>query len=53
VKRDLLLLAAWFAILLLKPPLYPLLAVSIPLVIAWGVVTLHFPSKVLIDDHHI
>jgi hypothetical protein len=50
VKRDLLLLAAWVAILLLKPPLYPLLAVSIPLVLVWGFVTLNHPSRVAIDE---
>lgn len=50
---DALLLAAWAALLVLQPPLFPLLAAAIPLVFVWGVVTLHFPTRVDIDDRTV
>lgn len=48
---DVVLVGVLFAIVLAQPKgtLFLALGVAIPLVLAWGFVTLHFPSKVEID----
>jgi hypothetical protein len=47
--------AALGAMLALRPEgvLAVTLAVAIPLIIAWSAVTLHLPSRVLMDDHGV
>ena len=55
VAQDLVLLALLVAICLSRPstPLLLLLGIAIPVVLAWGVITLHFPSGIEIDDHGV
>ena len=52
VQDAVLLLALAMVVATRAPgPLTAALAVAIPLVLAWGFVTLHFPSRITIDAH--
>jgi hypothetical protein len=55
VVQDVMLAGGWFVALFLIdiPAVRFSLLVSIPLVLAWGAVTLHFPSRVDIDDQGV
>ncbi len=55
VVQDVMLVAAWFVSVFLidVPAVRFSLLVSIPLVLAWGAATLHFPSRVDLDDDGI
>jgi hypothetical protein len=55
MRQDLYLVVALGAMLVLRSEgaLAMTLAVAIPLAIGWSVVTLHLPSRVLIDDHGV
>jgi hypothetical protein len=50
--HDVMLVFAWFVALFVidVAQVRLMLLVAIPLVLAWGIVTLHFPSRVAIDD---
>ena len=52
MAQDLALGAAWLAFLFLVdvPGVRPLMLGAIAIVLAWGLVTLHFPSRVEIDE---
>jgi hypothetical protein len=53
--HDAMLVAAWFVILFLGDVavLRFSLLLATPVVLAWGVVTLHFPSRVDVDDEGV
>jgi hypothetical protein len=50
--HDTLLGAAWLVVFFVEGsgPFRTFLLVSIPLVMAWGAMTLHFPSRVAVDE---
>lgn len=52
---DLLLASVAIALLVTRSvgPLWTALGVAIPLVLAWGVLTLHYPRAVVLDDDGI
>ena len=53
--QDLVLVAMLVIVLAWRPPglLAIVLGIAIPVVLAWGFATLHFPSRVTIDDDGI
>jgi hypothetical protein len=54
--QDAVLVAAWVAFLALvdvPAGVRALMLVAIPVVLAWGAVSLHFPSRVEIDDDSV
>ena len=55
LANDLLLALVLIALALLRPPgkLSFALALAVPFVLAWGFLTLHFPSKVEMDDEGV
>jgi hypothetical protein len=55
LANDLLLASVLIALALLRPSgkLALALALAAPFVLAWGYLTLHFPSKVEIDDEGV
>jgi hypothetical protein len=56
VAPDLVLVGAWVAFLFLPDvplPVRTLMLVAVPIVLAWGAATLHFPARIAIDDRGI
>jgi hypothetical protein len=55
VVPDVMLTLAWFVMLFLQKegPFRTFMLIAVPAVIAWGVVTLHFPSRVELDDEGV
>jgi len=55
VVHDATLVAAWLVALSFQGPgeFRTFLLVAIPVVVAWGAATLHFPSRVRVDDEGI
>jgi hypothetical protein len=55
VVHDLILVGAWLVILFFYGAggFRTFLLVGIPVVLAWGLLTLHFPSRVEVDDEGI
>jgi hypothetical protein len=55
VVHDVVLVAAWIVVFSLQGVggFRTFLLLAIPLVLAWGAATLHFPSRILVDDEGI
>jgi hypothetical protein len=53
---DVVLVGAWIAFLFLPDvpsPVRTLMLVAVPIVLAWGAATLHFPARIEVDDRGV